>query len=230
MEVKLLNQTNDFLAFYKPSGLPTTYKNQLDNGDCAIKQISNLFPEILNINGYKPKEGGLLYRLDNDTDGLLLIARNQLYFDKIRNYMSKNKLAKKYYAYVDGFLTDHKLSHELVKYSEIYTLEEYSYLVNNQEYLVVRYPIGHSKKSHKRMITVVHDSDKRKVRNIQNAKTYISYIKDKSCCDCLIINGVRHQIRVHLSSIGLPIIGDNLYNKYKALKLKLTCYSIGLIE
>src|SRR4030095_340608 len=66
-----------------------------------IQGVLARFPEVGKV-GKDPREGGLLHRLDNETSGLLLIARTQEAYDFLREEFEKRRVEKEYGAIVIG--------------------------------------------------------------------------------------------------------------------------------
>lgn len=121
----------------------------------------------------------LANRLDMNTSGLVIIAKNQFVHMKLSEYMQDNKVEKSYKAVVHGIP---KIKSD--------TIDE---------------PIGRP----------TLDSIKRAVieggqRSITHYKVEEEYAKG-ALLDVRLETGRTHQIRVHLSHIGNPIYGDNLY-------------------
>lgn len=114
-----------------------------------------------------------VYRLDRDTSGLVLIAKNELAASKLAG-----RIKKDYYAICEGVLTDSG------------TIDLPIRRVNDS--IIER--------------GVFHDGEK--------AVTHWCAVKNNGECTLLKINletGRTHQIRVHFSHIGHPLLGDSLY-------------------
>lgn len=74
----------------------------------------------------------------------------------------------------------------------------------NQNEFVINKPIGKDRHSNRQVIT----------KNGKESATYckvLKRIKNKTILEVKIVTGRKHQIRVHLSSVGLPIVGDKIY-------------------
>ena len=102
-EPRLIKQNNYFLALSKPvkvHSLPLCYSDP-DNLLSYIRD-KEISAEVLNINA-NSYERGLLYRLDYDTSGLVLFAKNQDFYQSFRHKMQKNKY---YLAVVQGEIED----------------------------------------------------------------------------------------------------------------------------
>ena len=136
----------------------------------------------------------IVHRLDRDTSGILIFAKNE----NAKRYLQENwkKFNKKYVTVVHGKLQDNE---------GILT----SYLVENKIY---------------RMYSV-KDPNKGKY-----SKTGYKVIKESQRFSLLEINlftGRKHQIRVHLSEKGHPVVGDKIYGADKVTK-RLALHAISL--
>lgn len=199
-EIKILYEDENYIGFFKPPNIPTTYKNTKHNNlissnNCFLDILKKEYNYLFNFDGYNKLEGGLLYRLDNDTSGLLLFAKN---INSFKKFIEDKNLKKIYIA--KSFL---KINNNLFIQS-----------ILEKKEINIAFPIAH--KSNKKMVAIVNQKKLHYKGKIIQANTYVSLIEvynDTCILKCLITNGARHQIRVHLSSIGLPIIGDRLYNK-----------------
>ena len=181
---KIIFENESILIIDKPQGLATATGKKENLCSILFKDI----PDLSKVKGYKPEEGGLLNRLDNETGGLVLFAKTDEAFNFYSEEMKKGNIIKKYTAIVYG------------------TPEINTGSINSD--------ILHSKKNKKKMTV----SSKRSRGNPQNALTewkLIKKLKDRSMLEVTIKKGKRHQIRIHLASIGHPICGDKLYGKLR---------------
>lgn len=123
----------------------------------------------------------LVSRLDMNTSGLIIIAKNQFSHGMLSKAMSENKVNKRYLAIVHGKLENKEGTIDL----PIYRPEG----IENGTRRVI---------------------DERGQRSITHYKV-VDTFGDSSLVECKLETGRTHQIRVHLSSIGHPIYGDTLY-------------------
>lgn len=203
-EPKLLQQTSHFLAVYKPHhyhSVPAlahpTHKNIVDWA-CSQNLIS--LPESSSSSSPQMKEGGLLNRLDFGTSGLLVFALNVEMYEKAREAWTNPDTIKLYTAISESS-------------------DKSTQPVNSNFPITLNTPIGHHSTSKKRMLAQKSPTDRRTNRWLA-AETRVTSIEphhnDYRKIEVRILTGVRHQIRVHLAGINLPIVGDPLYSqKYK---------------
>ena len=143
------------------------------------------------INDDENLKEGIVHRLDKDTSGVIVVTKNHNSKNKFRELFKKRNIKKNYLAFTYGVLNQSDF--ELNK--------------NIYRNKVQRTKFNVSEKFGKNAIT-----------KISNIKTFHGSL---SLLDCQIITGRTHQIRVHLLSLGLPIIGDKDYNFEKEQKFRL---------
>lgn len=189
----------NFLIAHKGIQDTVPLKNKKD-GTSLLEEVAEKYPEVLGITGKNPWEGGALHRLDHDTTGAVLFARNQKFYDYMVEIQDKNLFVKHYTAFSDysGQLPE--------KVSEIKTYFR---------------AFGPGRKK------VKAEEDIKKADSSRLYSTFIdsAAVEGNRCVfKCTITRGFRHQIRVHLAYIGFPIEGDVLYNEKKSEKpLQLVC-------
>lgn len=170
------------LVVVNKPGLMPCHPLRTEECDTVINAIAAQYPESV-FSGNKPLEGGLVHRLDNGTSGALMIARTSEAFVQLRAALKNMKIRRAYQALVAG---------------EIWAERE------------VLTPVAHHPKNRRKMITA---SD-RDIANARPATTRVRPLARYSgftLVEVLPRTGSRHQIRVHLASIGCPIAGDILY-------------------
>lgn len=123
----------------------------------------------------------LVSRLDMNTSGLIIIAKNQFAHMALSKEMEENNLEKRYLAIVHGNLKEKEG-----------TIEAPIYRPDGEEFGTMR---------------IV---DERGQRSITHYKVIESF-KDADLVECLLETGRTHQIRVHMKHLGHPIYGDTLY-------------------
>lgn len=120
-------------------------------------------------------------RLDMDTSGLLIIAKNSHAQDEFTKQMKSNFIKKKYKALVKGIVKEDKFT--------------------------INLPIGRPDEERVEravMLSGGYDS-------ITHVKVLERFEKDYTLCELTLETGRTHQIRVHMSHYGHPVVGDHLY-------------------
>jgi 23S rRNA pseudouridine1911/1915/1917 synthase len=183
MDFSVAYEDQTLLIIDKPQGLPVTPGRK----DSLCDALFAVRPALARVRGFKAGEGGLLNRLDNDTGGLVLFAKTQAGFHFYTEAMQSERVVKTYYAVVHG--------HPAAAGE-------------------IDHPLGHSKKSARRMLLA---GAGRTIRGrALTAHTVWRRVDEKpplALLEVTITKGVRHQIRLHLASLGCPIVGDRLYNR-----------------
>lgn len=190
-------QDNDIAVINKPCGLvvhpaPGNYEHTLVNA------LLHHFKKLSDINPDRP---GIVHRLDKDTSGLLVIAKNNPSHLILAKQFSEHSIKRRYVAIVKG----------KVEFNEG----------------VVEMPIG--RHPHKRKDMAVSFA-----QNSKYAKTCYRTLKrgdQFSLLELEPFTGRTHQLRVHLTYIGHPILGDTKYGRNNEFsRLALHAKYIGFIH
>jgi len=174
--LNIIYEDADILVIDKPAGL-TVHPAPGHPDHTLVNAILAHCPNLT-----KSKEltrPGIVHRLDKDTSGLIVIAKN----DSVRDYLAaqfKNRTV------IKGYLV-------LIK-GRLYP-----------EQGIIEAPIGRDPYSRRRMAIV--EKGKEASTRYQVRK----YLDDYTLVEVTPLTGRTHQIRVHLSAIGYPVVGDSLY-------------------
>lgn len=134
-----------------------------------------------------PMRPGLVHRLDAGTTGLIVVARNQQAYESLVEQLSSRSVTRVYSVLVWGKPIS----------------------LNG----VIDAPIGRDQRDPTRMAVVV---DGRASRTHYAVQQSFHELKDAALVECRLETGRTHQIRVHLASIGHPVVGDATYGGVRA--------------
>ena len=224
---QVLIDEKDYIVVYKP---PRMHSAPLLNSTekTLLKWSCEKYPEIAVLPGRRQGEGGLLHRLDYETQGLILLARTAAGMKALLNQQREGKLRKEYCALVK------KNSASLPGFpSERPELPDNfcsgGCRAQDTPVFQIRSAFRAFGKGRKAVRPVLVDTlsgglnerNTKKSRTIAQGGVHEEYITDileanskteDTFSLCLrIVRGFRHQIRSHLAWLGLPIINDGLY-------------------
>lgn len=182
-EIPFIYQDDNIAIVNKPSGIEI-------EGQDGLGKILNLIP---------------VHRLDRNTTGLIIFAKNEMAERQITDAIKNHKITKKYLAQVVGS-------------------------TSFKNYLMKAYLQKNSKES---FVKIFNNNVKNSLE-IQTIFNTIKSSPSSSLVECELITGRTHQIRATLSYLGHPIIGDGKYGrnednkKFKQNRQMLHCYYIKL--
>jgi len=203
-------EDKNLFYLWKFSWIPSSFGKEKSILDLLENnELENNFTKNQLTNFDKEQEYWLLNRLDNDTSWFLYFAKNKETYNKFKFLQKNENIEKIYYAKVK-------------QDNRIWTI-----FVGLDK--VIDFPIMHKNKT--KMIVIKTKNDEKKWRWKKHfVKTHIKVIEKKDSYLWLkvaIKKWIRHQIRVHLSSIWAPIVWDKLYWWEDSDKLYL--FSVGII-
>lgn len=179
--IEIVYEDNDIIVVNKPKGMVVHPANGNSDGTLVNAIMAICKGSLSGIGGeIRP---GIVHRLDKDTSGLLIIAKNDRAHVNMSNQIKNREVKKIYIALVRGNV--------------------------NEEEATINMPIGRSTKDRKKM--AVRKDGKEAITHFKVLKRYSKY----TLLEVKIDTGRTHQIRVHMSEIGHPIIGDMVYSNGK---------------
>jgi 23S rRNA pseudouridine1911/1915/1917 synthase len=185
MDLNIIFEDNEIIVIDKPVGMVVhpgagNYEDTMVNG--LLYHCKNKLSEI---NG--SDRPGIIHRIDKDTSGLLVVAKNDQSHAFIAKQFEEHSIQRSYLAFVHGILRP--------LHGRIETL------------------IGRNKTNRQKMSADVFKG-KEAITNFETLEVFKgNKIPDISLIKCVLETGRTHQIRVHMSHKGNPIIGDQTYGK-----------------
>jgi 23S rRNA pseudouridine1911/1915/1917 synthase len=174
-------ETPEVVVVEKPPLMPTAPRARAETGTLCNALLGR-YPELSGV-GYGPFEPGILHRLDNGTSGLVLLARSGEVWNRLRQALSEGRLEKRYLALVATTTgaASGTITAELG-------------------------PDPHDP----RRVAVLATHDGKEARR-QTEWTLEKKTRAGDLLTVRVTRAYRHQIRVHLASMGMPLVGDVLY-------------------
>jgi len=191
IKLDIVHEDEDLLIINKPKGMVVhpgagNYKNTLVNG--LMYKFKN---SLSNING--SSRPGIVHRIDKETSGLLVVAKNNLSHFYLGKQFSSHSIKRKYQCLAWGVIRP---------------------LNGRIETLISR------NKKNRQLMTVSDVNGKKAITNYKTIKVFnIKDIPKISLIECNLETGRTHQIRVHLKYKGTSLLGDKQYGK-KNIKFK----------
>lgn len=183
---EILYSDKNFIVVNKPAEL-AVHRGGSVTGKTLVDFLVEKFPEIKNVGDEPEIRPGIVHRLDKDTSGVILIARNQKTFEELKKLFSERKMEKTYFTLVCGWPSKRKG--------------------------VIETPIGRSLKNPAKRGTGRYIKSSREATTFY--KVIKNYGKEFSFLEVTPKTGRTHQIRVHLKSIEHPVACDRIYGGKK---------------
>ena len=183
--LEILYEDNDIIVVNKPKGMVVHPANGNPDGTLVNAVMAICHDSLSGIGG--EIRPGIVHRLDKDTSGVIVVAKNDKAHINLSEQIKNHKVEKTYLALVKGFVKENEAT--------------------------INMPIGRSTSNRKKM--AVTKSGKQAITHFKVIKRYKTHKQDYALLEVKIETGRTHQIRVHLSQIGYPIVGDSTYSNGK---------------
>ena len=178
--IEILYQDSDLAVVYKPSGM--VVHPAAGNPDGTL--VNALLMHLDSLSGIGGEiRPGIVHRIDKDTSGLLLVAKNDFSHQSLSEQIKEHSVHRAYMAIVQGG--------------------------KKQESGSVEGPIAR------------HPTDRKKMAIVEGGRDACTHwevrehLRGATLLECRLTTGRTHQIRVHMASIGHPLLGDPLYGPKK---------------
>jgi len=187
--IEIIYEDENILVVNKPSGLIVHSDGRTKEPSLSDWVVEH-YPETENVgepiklsSGEEIKKHGIVHRLDRDTSGVIVIAKNQESFVNLKEQFQERTTEKTYRAIVHG----------RVKEKEG----------------VIDIPIGKSKRDFRQWLASL--KARGKLREARTEYKVIAQNTDYSYVEVYPKTGRTHQIRVHFKALGYPLVCDELY-------------------
>ncbi|MCI9087013.1 MAG: RluA family pseudouridine synthase [Clostridia bacterium] len=208
LPLSILYEDDGYLVIDKPAGIPV-HPSCDHYADSLSNRVRYYFDKI----GLKKKIRPV-NRLDKDTSGLVVFAKNEYIQECLVKQMKSKEFVKKYIAVVNGHLENKKGTIQApIARKENSIIER---CVNaNGDTAITHYQVL----SQEQIQKLFHIEDYNKTINFD-------------ITECTLETGRTHQIRVHMAHIGHPLLGDTLYGTSSPLisRQALHCYDMRFIH
>ena len=210
MKIPVLFEDKNILVIDKPAGLVVHHDGKTKESALTDWILKN-YPKIKGVgeplvltDGTAIDRPGIVHRIDRETSGAIVIAKNQKSFEYFKEQFKNRKVVKKYHAFVYGAMKD--------------------------ERGIIDRPIGRSKKDFR--LKSAQRGARGKIREAITHYRVLSRAGGFSFVEIIPKTGRTHQIRVHFKAINHPIISDSLYAPKRSAelgfkRLALHAHSLG---
>jgi 23S rRNA pseudouridine1911/1915/1917 synthase len=181
----IIYEDEDLILINKPAGTVVHPSVGHESGT-LVNAVLAYCPDLPGVGG--EKRPGVVHRLDKNTSGLILFAKNDHALRYLQRQFKDRTVVKVYQALVYGVLS--------------------------QNEILIDAPIGRDPKDRKRMAVNPPETSARSRAALTLIKT-LTRFGEYTLLECHPLTGRTHQLRVHLAFAGYPIVGDGVYGRRK---------------
>jgi 23S rRNA pseudouridine1911/1915/1917 synthase len=185
----IVYEDEDIIVINKPSGL-TVHPGAGNHQDTLVNILLAHREGALSSGGGNMDRPGIVHRLDKDTSGLMIIAKNDLAHNRLTEMMANREISRTYLSIVYGAL--HPLNG------------------------TIKTQYGRSKREPKKM-SVMRSGGKQAITHYNTLEVFGE--NAASFIECKLETGRTHQIRVHMDHKGHTVVGDQVYGRSRNFNL-----------
>jgi 23S rRNA pseudouridine1911/1915/1917 synthase len=178
IEFDVMGESSDWIVVNKPVGL-VTHPGAGNWSGTLLNGLLHRYPELAQV-----ARAGIVHRLDKDTSGLLVVARNEVAQTHLVRQLQARTMGREYLALAHGRMLG------------VGTVDR---------------PIGRDPRVPVRMAVERPSAPKAAITHYSLMRVGEYHDSNISQVSCRLETGRTHQIRVHLASLGHPLLGDTQY-------------------
>jgi 23S rRNA pseudouridine1911/1915/1917 synthase len=194
----ILYEDDDVIAINKPAGM-TVHAGASNHRGTLVNALLGRGQSLAH--GGDALRPGIVHRLDKDTSGIILVAKNDAAHAKLGESFRRREVKKTYIALVHGLLAEN--------------------------YGSIHFAIGRDPKHRVRM-SARHTATLSRARDAHTDWRALARIDTTTLVEVQLHTGRTHQIRVHFSALRHPVVGDELYGAPSQIRIgKVTLFPLG---
>lgn len=180
--LRVVFEDEHVLVVDKPAGMVTHPGAGRPTGTLAAAALAHV-PEMAGVGS--PRRPGIVHRLDKGTSGLIVLAKTQASYEALTAQLMRRRVGRRYICLAQGAV--------------------------RRSRGVIDTAFGRDPRSRVRMAVLNEGKGKRAVTHFEVLERFAAAASTVTFLECRLETGRTHQIRVHLASLGHPLLGDDTY-------------------
>lgn len=209
--LNIIYEDDYLLVLEKPAGLVVN-KSETIKEETLQDELSDYFhsgPDL----GIGDR-AGIVHRLDRETSGLMVVAKTKAVFENLQSQFKERKIQKEYVVLVHGKISD-DMGEIDAAIGRVGSFGKFGIVSGGRESKTVFAVETRLKIKDETFNNLTGDENKNKKKYLSNHAREYTYVT------LFPKTGRTHQIRVHLKSIGHPLVSDLIYTPSKLLKFDI---------